>query len=90
MYPLLLLLLLKRRVRAFVWFRRAMLVRLFITDSLSIFHSQFMAFGDVIFTMSIVWALTFMIGQEKSRARMRRLSYSGSIDQREIESLQQM
>jgi len=69
-----------RRKLAFVWFRRSMLVRLFIIDSLSLYHSQFMAFGDVIFTLMIVAALSFMIAQEESTDRMRRLSASGSID----------
>lgn len=69
-----------RRKRAFIWFRRSMLVRLFITDSLALYHSQFMAFGDVVFTLTIVIALSFMISQEESSDRMRRLSASGSID----------
>ncbi|GBG26993.1 Hypothetical Protein FCC1311_032162 [Hondaea fermentalgiana] len=66
--------------RAFIWFRRSMLVRLFITDSLSLYHSQFMAFGDVVFTLAIVMALSFMVAQEESSDRMRRLSASGSLD----------
>ncbi|CAK9000338.1 Cilia- and flagella-associated protein 73 (Flagella-associated protein 73) (Modifier of inner arms 2 protein) (Mia2p) [Durusdinium trenchii] len=70
-----------RRKLAFIWFRRSMLVRLFITDSLSLYHSQFRAFGDVIFTLTIVMALSFMINQEESTERMRRLSASGSLDE---------
>lgn len=70
-----------RRMKAFVWFRRSMLVRLFITDSLSLYHAQFLAFGDVIFTLFVVGALSFMITQEESTERLRRLSVSGSIDE---------
>mmetsp|Transcript_7997 Transcript_7997/g.12909 ORF Transcript_7997/g.12909 Transcript_7997/m.12909 type:complete len:489 (-) Transcript_7997:176-1642(-) len=76
-----------RRKRAFVWFRRSMLVRLFITDSLSLYHSQFRAFGDVIFTISIVMALSFMITQEESTDRRRRLSASGSLDEIELTNM---
>jgi len=68
-----------KRELAFVWFRRSMLVRLFLTDSLALYHAQFTAFGDVVFTMSIVAALSFMITQEETTDRIRRLSSNGAI-----------
>jgi len=76
-----------KKRKAFIWFRRAMIVRLLITDSLAMYHSQFRAAGEVIFTLAILIALSAIITQEKTNDRMRRLSISGSIGMMEIESL---
>jgi hypothetical protein len=78
-----------RRMRAFIWFRRSMLVRLYVTDSLALYHSQFTAFGDVVFTMAIILALSFMITQEESTDRHRRLSVSGSLTEVELGAMPQ-
>ena len=70
----------ENRMSAFIWFRRSMILRLLVTDALLINHSFFWAFCEVSFTLFVIGALTFMLVQETTSRRERRLSQSSMLE----------
>lgn len=70
----------ENRMAAFVWFRRSMVLRLLVTDALLINHSFFWAFCEISFTLFVIGALTFMLVQEATSRRERRLSQSSMLE----------
>ncbi len=57
----------KSRLRAYIWFKRSVLINIYITQLFVFYHSQFAGLGGLVQYLMLYFALHFMISRE-SRA----------------------